>query len=297
MSFTVTKPIVIDNSNLVSYSVAQDLPIWNPTATYNAGDEVVMDDFGLHVYKSVVDSNLGNNPTHVGTIKWNKELSSNKAAMFDKVVGTTTKSTNSITLIIQLNDFADTVAILNIDKVEEIKITSLVNEQEVWSDAKKTYSRVLNSWNDVWFKAHKSVTSAVFNHLPKYKNQQLKIELIGSDISVGTILVGSRERLGISQWDFTTNFRSFSKITESKGVFSINKVAPKARVLELKVRIEPARVASVELLLESLESEIVFWQLEERFERTLILGIFKSFKHNYSNELFAFNTLKIEGVG
>lgn len=299
MSIMVTIPKPINASVIDTYSVTQDVGAWSNTISYSTGHQVTVD--GIDVYESVVDNNLDNNPTAVNSSAWNKlDNPTNWAGMFDQKVGTVTKAIGSISLTILLPDITNTLALLNMDKVKTITLSSVVGGQTVWSNTKTTYRRSINGLYDVFFAKHEFVKDVLFMDLPHYKNQQLVIEIVGDpgvEISVGKIIVGERKQYGQARWKFTSRRKTYSSKTEDQfGNISVIKRALSSKRLSLQLVMQPERVATYENNLVALDAVPVLWVLSERYESTIIYGFYEDFENQFNDSIHAYCTLKLQGM-
>jgi len=108
----VLQPITITDAVLISSSVAEDDAIeWSPAGGYPAGTRVVRR--GTHrVYESIIASNIGNDPAAtVGA--WIDVGPTNRWAMFDQAIGSTTTDDNVITVTLRPGPAVSGLAILD----------------------------------------------------------------------------------------------------------------------------------------------------------------------------------------
>ncbi|VXD07692.1 hypothetical protein SPHINGOT1_80189 [Sphingomonas sp. T1] len=108
----VLQPIAITDAVLISSTVAEDDAIeWSPAGGYPAGTRVVRR--GTHrVYESIIASNIGNDPAlTVGA--WLDVGPTNRWAMFDQAIGSTTTDDNVITVALRPGPAVSGLAILD----------------------------------------------------------------------------------------------------------------------------------------------------------------------------------------
>jgi len=108
----VLEPIAITDAVLMSSSVAEDDAIeWSPAGGYPVGTRVVRR--GTHrVYESIIASNVGNDPAAtVGA--WLNVGPTNRWAMFDQAIGSTTTDDNVITIALRPGPAVSGLAILD----------------------------------------------------------------------------------------------------------------------------------------------------------------------------------------
>ncbi len=108
----VLQPIAITDAVLISSSVAEDDAIeWSPAGGYPAGTRVVRR--GTHrVYESIIASNIGNDPA-VTVGAWLDVGPTNRWAMFDQAIGSTTTDDNVITVVLRPGAAVSGLAILD----------------------------------------------------------------------------------------------------------------------------------------------------------------------------------------
>ncbi|WP_137898354.1 hypothetical protein [Sphingomonas sp. 2SG] len=108
----VLQPITVTDAVLTSSSVAEDDAIeWSSAGGYPAGTRVVRR--GTHrVYQSIIASNIGNDPAStVGA--WLDVGPTNRWAMFDQAIGSTTTDDNAITVALRPGPAVSGLAILD----------------------------------------------------------------------------------------------------------------------------------------------------------------------------------------
>jgi hypothetical protein len=108
----VLQPVAITDAVLTSSSVAEDDAIeWSPAGGYPAGTHVVRR--GTHrVYESIIANNIGNDPAAtVGA--WIDVGPTNRWAMFDQAIGSTTTDDNVITVALRPASAVTGLAILD----------------------------------------------------------------------------------------------------------------------------------------------------------------------------------------
>jgi len=108
----VLQPIAITDAVLMSSSVAEDDAIeWSSAGGYPAGTRVIRR--GTHrVYESIIASNIGNDPA-VTVGAWIDVGPTNRWAMFDQAIGSTTTDDNVITVALRPGLAVSGLAILD----------------------------------------------------------------------------------------------------------------------------------------------------------------------------------------
>lgn len=300
MPFQIIVPQKITQANIASYSVTQDIPIYNSATTYAKGALVILDSFGAIVYESLIVNNLGNTPTKE-SLQWLKRTApSNYSGMFDERVGTVTKSISNINISINTTDFINNVAFLGIDKVRKVIVKSVVNNVEVWSAEQITSRRKINGILDIWFGKHEQVSDVIFDNLPKYKNQQVQIQALGGtgvEVEIGGFIMGFSQSIGETEWGLTTSRKHYSTIKEQFGIFSFIKRFVSSKELNVQLVLPPNRVAQVEELLAKLDAVPALFIASKKYQSTIVYGIVDSFSHQFSDLNHAYNNLKIKGIG
>jgi hypothetical protein len=108
----VLQPIMVTDAVLLSSSVAEDDAIeWSPAGGYAAGTRVVRR--GTHrVYESIIASNIGNDPA-VTVGAWLDVGPTNRWAMFDQAIGSTTTDDDVVTVALRPGPAVSGLAILD----------------------------------------------------------------------------------------------------------------------------------------------------------------------------------------
>lgn len=118
MTAKLILPIEIDDAALVEAGTdvpEDDYAAWDVATTYDADDRVIK---GHIIWRSVVDSNLGNDPETDSGLNWVEELATNRWKVFDGYLQDSASQAETATWQIQASSNVRGVAFLGIDGTE-----------------------------------------------------------------------------------------------------------------------------------------------------------------------------------
>lgn len=212
-NLSVLVPKTIDDTNLTSSTVAEpsgdDPAAYNAGTTYDVGDFVYTTDH--LIYRSRVSSNTGNTPATSPT-QWAYVRPTNKYAMFDGLVSTATVATTSLTIVIEAGFFnaiyiggvaATTVNITQLD---------MPSGTEVYSSSNSLRLRTAPATYEWLFGEFVTTNDLLITGLTPRSGNELTIEFLGDNISVGIVALGNLKRLGTTQYGATATPNDFSYV-------------------------------------------------------------------------------------
>lgn len=171
---------------LVSSSVPEnDHPEWSSTLNYAAGERVIK--AATHsIYESVAAGNIGNDPATANG-KWIKVGSTNRWAMFDEALGSSTTAAGSITVTLAAGT-VNAIALL------DVAATSVRVQSAAFDQTKAV-----------------GAGPVLFLDLPQTTGQVI-VTIAGSgQVAVGTLLIGKLASLGVTEASPTAGITDYSR--------------------------------------------------------------------------------------
>lgn len=199
---------------------------YSGAATYAEKDRV-QDNTAHLVYESLVAGNMGNALTD--TTKWIKVGSTQKYAMFDDVVGTSTRAGTDLTAVLSAGSVSG-LALLELSgtglvvTVKDAPGGSVVYTRSVGLDGS-----LITTVFDWFFSPIEQRTDVVFTDLPgQYYGAEITIQITGFGSGCGVCSLGTSHELGdvktgasVGILDFSTKERDrWGKLTVKPGEFS-----------------------------------------------------------------------------
>lgn len=269
-SLQLLQPLAITDAALASSSVAEnDAPAWAATTTYPKGARVIS--AARHrIYESLVAGNKANDPAEAGGM-WLDLGPTNRWAMFDDALGTSTSSAASI--VVRLDAGAATaVALLDVKGATvRVQATGYDRTQPVGEAA------------------------ITFLDLPANAGQ-ITVTIAGTGTkSVGTLLVGRIVALGVTEASPTAGITDYSrKEVDDFGEVTIVE-RPFAKRMAARSLIDTAGVDLVANRLAAVRARPCLWIGQAGLDSLTIYGFFKDFSISVGPTVSKLS-LSIEGL-
>ena len=251
----VLRPVAIDDAALAASNVPEDdHSIWVPAAPYGAGAKVIR---AHRRFESLIADNSGNDPL-TGGGNWLDLGPTNRWAMFDQALGTVTARTGELVVTLSLAAPASALALLDVAGVS-VRVQAPGYDQ----------LRALDGIAD----------SATFLDLPSVTD--LTVTVMGASpaatVSVGTLLVGALEALGVTETNPTIGINDYSrKETDDFGNTSFVERAW-AKRMSVRSWIASSAVDQQVRRMASLRASPALWLAGGDFDALTIYGFFRDF--------------------
>ncbi|WP_205690377.1 hypothetical protein [Comamonas serinivorans] len=165
--------------------------------TYASGDNVKK---GVNVYRSLIDSNTGNDPADQinNAAKWKLMGVINRMKPFDEKLSTKVRQANSIIYHLDVGRVATSVIIKGVEGAESITLRVVVDSTVIYTLTVPMFAVPTESGLWHWLYGNREDgTDANFFNLPTYTGATLEIEATGTaDLAIGVIAVGSLVEYG-----------------------------------------------------------------------------------------------------
>ena len=255
------------------------------------------------IYESLQNSNLNKTPG-LNPTWWQDRGATNRFAMFDNVIGTSTTATTSLTVVYAPNSIFNSISLINLGAaVAKITIRDGSGGPIVYENIAGVAGSQSYSWSDYFFNDPLlKRTQIVFSDIPPYLNAHITLELtssVGSLVSLAQLLVGDLVTLGKTEYGASAGIVDYSvKQTDEFGTTTFVKRAFSKR-LNASFNIENSDLNRVQSYLYTLRATPAVWIAsdEVRFEETLIVyGFYKDFSTEISYPTFSKCNIEIESL-
>jgi len=265
-------------------NIAETIPAYNPTTTYDAGDEVLV---GSYTYKSLIDGNVGNEPIKTQNVKWIKWGVSNKFSMLDLAANTKSVLSGDSLVVEFTQNTMDTIVIGNYE-ASTITVEIFDNLGTLkWSyDTTLSLNEYVNDWWDwtyedynyevdralmikLGFLDRDATVKVTFNYDP----------LLSSQTACGYLIGGNAVDMGHSLYGVGFKFNSFTtKSFDTFGTFSMKKRSVQDLVdFNTIVKLNKKPLMTLKREIKAHYDDIVAFIVDEtaesRFENIITLGI------------------------
>jgi septal ring factor EnvC (AmiA/AmiB activator) len=248
----LVQPVTIANAQLVASNVAEnDAPEWSASVAYARGVRVIKT--ATHrIYESVAPIVAGDDPEGT-SVKWLNVGPTNRWAMFDQALGSMTTANRNVAVTVNAGAI-DSVALLDVagDTVR-IQATG--------------YDRTLPV-------AEGAIT---FLDLPANPGQVTVTVIGGGVVSIGTLIVGKRVALGLTEASPTAAITDYSrKVVDEFGEAT---VVPRAwaKRMTANALIRTKAIDFVMKRISAVRATPCLWIGQDGLDSLTIYGFFKDF--------------------
>lgn len=279
-----------------------DYAEWNVGTTYNEGDRVILT--STHrIYESLLGSNTGNDPTLTSSpTYWIEVGPTNRWAVFDTSVSTSTVQANNITYTLEPGSAINLLAVLNVNNGTEVTVTLNSPSQSPTEVYSKTISLasvpIASNWWNWFFGTKIEQTQAIFDDIPPYTDAVVTIEIVGgSDLSVGVIMLGQQKLFGLGiKYGARVGIQDYSRKETNEFGDTILVQRAFAKRARVDLFLEKFEVDSLQRELSRIRATPVLWILSNDYESTTLFGFYKNFEILISYPEHADCELEIEGL-
>lgn len=307
--FTIIRPIAVDDTNLLSSSLAEnDYAQWNSSTTYSIGDRVIVIDNGaspieyVHkIYESLENTNTNFYPPNQPT-KWIEVGPTNKWAVFDESGGTKSVGTTSMSWTIATGRI-DSVAFLEMENVTSVQVQGYSpSEGSPGIVFDETYNlpdgAVVTNWFEYFFSTISLQSELIVSDIPLYQDLELTITVNGADqISVGNIILGLSTEIGITSLGARSGIVDYSrKEVDTFGRATLVKRRFSKR-MNIDILLDNSSVDSIQYLLSDLRATPTLWVAAKgTYEALTIFGFYRDFSIDIAYPNQSLCSLEIEGL-
>jgi len=292
----VIKPTTFDETtHLVSSNAIEVYAAYNAATTYSKSTRV---DYGAHIYESLVNSNLGNQPD-ISPTYWVLVGPDNKHAMFDDQISTATTSTTPLIVVLKPG-LMNSLALLGlVGNQAVIAITDGAGGPTVYSKTVNLDGSYVYDWYMYFFEPFTQIGEVVFTDIPPYSNARMTVTLSGSgNVSIGQLSFGTFYELGDSEAGATAGIIDYSrKDTDEFGVTTFVRRAFSKR-MTLRMMLDVVQMNKVHRVLTDLRATPAIWIGEEgeSYQPLVVSGFYRDFTIDVAYPTKSFCSLEIEGL-
>lgn len=291
------RPITIDDTSLVSTTVAETVSTYNAGTSYSAGLQVRRDTTH-RVYESAVNSNVGNTPED-SPEEWIDTGPTNPWAMFDQVTGTRTVDADEIVVVVQADGRIDSVALLNMTG-SLVTIVSEADSVEVYNESFPLIDNGgITDWYSYFFEPLSLISDLVVTDLPIHMDQEVTISITGTgDVACGNCVIGQSVEIGGANYGASLGIRDFSRKEEpTLGAYQIVRRDFSKRA-QFQVTVPSGRFSFVANLLTEYRATPLVWVPTDdaRYTAAVVFGFTRDWKMQIDRVSHSLCTLDIEGL-
>lgn len=309
----VIKPITIQPEMLISSSAVESVAVWSSGGTYSLGATARLDGNVNRIYE-YVSTTPGNSTVPPDedvlelTPKWMDAGPTNKWAVFDQQVNTTTKITNTSApteLIYVLEPgLCNSIALFNITGADTVKVQLKENSSATYFVYEKTVlldATSITDWYDYFFEPKVPKDDAAFLDIPPYYFGQVIITITGpqnNEVSCGVIAIGNKVFIGHTQWGAGGELIDYSrKETDDFGTTTFVK-RPYSKRSTATMLVENEKLTKTQFTLAELRATPCAWLLtdDSLYNAINVYGFYRNFTTEVRHPTHSFCSIEIEGL-
>lgn len=297
-------PVAVTDAMLTSSTAPEnDYSAWSSATTYAIGDKVIRTQTH-RIYESLVASNLNNVPEDnlTGTTpKWLDIGPTNRWAMFDNVVGTSTTIATPLTVVLQPGQVEGLALMELVGDTLTVTMKDAAGGTTVYSNTVDLDGSIISGWYDWFFEDYVQLTDVVLTDLPaEYPNCELTINLSISsgNVSCGVCKFGGVLTVGATQWGANVGITDYSKKDTDTFGNTIIVERSYAKREDFKIEVDPVEFNKIFRTLAALRATPVVWigTEVEGFLPLIVYGFYKDFNIDVAYHSLFYCTLEIEGL-
>lgn len=296
MSFAIIQPVDVTEAMLTSSSVAEldtsDPAEWNAATAYTAGQQASR--ATLHrIYQRLIDGTTATAPES-DTANWVYVKPTNRWAMFDLVNETQTEGGSSLVVTLTPGVLVDSLAFDNVEGADSIRV-QVADSSYDETLAMKT--RTVTDWYEYFFGAFREKQTAFFTGLPLLTSNVITITITGTNVKVGSCVLGRLKVLGKPQYGAGVGIVDYSKKeTDQFGSTAVVKRSYSKR-MNVEVLVDNDAVDEVHALLSKLRATPVVWVgVGNTYDAMIVFGFYKSFEIVIAYPRESLCNLDVEGL-
>lgn len=297
----IIKPITVTNSILTSSNVPEnDYAEWAVGTTYNTGDKVIV--LSNHsVYESLINSNLGIDPTTDDGTNWLRLGATNRWRAFDQKISDHVTNTTSIEYTLTPAENTTAVALFGLVGISaNVTVTDPVDGEVYNETISLIDNRNIVDWYTYFFEEQVQREEAQFLNIPPYVNGAIGVTVTAANTDtaeLGQIVLGFLSELGATSYGTSISIEDFSrKETDAFGNFIVVERAY-AQLADFDVQFPTANARKIQRTLAAYRATpIVYIGSNDVSYGTTIYGFYRRFDLTLETPSISFGAIEVEGL-
>lgn len=308
-------PQPVTDATLSASSIPEDdYPEWLAPATYARGDFVIST--GTHtVYRSLTDSNTGNDPDleraaiadplvdDPDPVRWQVIGATNRWRMFDEKPSVSASASDQIEVVIEPGRIIGALAGFNIDANSvTVVVDSVAGGGEVFNRtiAMQDETTIID-WYSYYFNPIAPLTEFVLTDLPPYGDAVITVTLDrnGGAVGCGQLVVGALREVGstnISNTGFTGLDFSFVEQDDFGNLTTVRRAA--TRLSQFEILMRNFELLSFDRLMRDLRGGVAAVWIGDADTRKAAVnyGFYRDYRAVYQTDEYSLMSLQIQGI-
>lgn len=309
MSAKVIPPTAITDAVLTSSSVPEPDAafgevVWSPPTSYTVGQRVIRTQTH-RVYENLIAGVNATAPELAALEtppRWLDIGPTNRYAIFDGEIGSTTKAAGSFTYTLQTGSVG---SLAFIEIVNATSITASLKDMPggtvVWTGSRTDLDgAAITDFYDFFFEPFQQLDRVVFDDIPaSYTDAELTFTVTSAGIAeVGVVVPGLIYDLGTAEFGAQLGIIDYSrKTTDQFGRTSVTR-RRFSSTFEARLLFDQAMLTRVFKLLAELRSTPCVWigTSEDGYETTIVYGFYSDFSIDLAFPTINYCSLRVESL-
>ena len=295
----VIRPFDMASAMLVSTSAVETNAEYNAATTYALDARCTMAST-MRTYQCIQGPNTGHTP-NTSPLWWTDIGPSNKWAMFDSQVSTTTTAPLTLTVTVATG-LIDTVALVGVvAQTAQVVVRDGPGGPIVYDSTLSFVGDIPTDWYSYFFYDETSPRSiGIYGNIPPYLTANVTVTLTsGTDAELGAMLFGLTSQIGTAEHGATAGIIDYSrKTTSAAGVTTFEQRAYSKR-LSVNLVLDRTEMNRVQRLLYGLRATPAVWIASEDTtleEAGIVYGFYRDFTATIAYPNYTLYSLEIEGL-
>ena len=294
----IIKPTSFIPASLISTNATETVSLYSAAVTYALGNLV---HYGTSIYESLNATNLNHTPD-VSPTWWLRIGPTNRHAMFDDQISTTTKKTGTLTVVVYTG-IIDSIFLGNLQADSAtITVQNGLGGPVVYQQTQILNGEESTDWYQYFFyDPLVKRTQALFTGIPPYVNAHviLSLENGALETSIGIFSYGKTQYIGQTQYGASVGIIDYSKKeTDEFGNTTFVK-RPYSKRMNCQVFIDNIQLNRVQRLMYDVRAIPVIWvgSDDPTLEESLVVfGFYRDFSTEISYPTASLCNIEVEGL-
>lgn len=293
----VISPLDVTATELLASDVpTTDYTVWT-AGTYTLGIERQYD---LQAYRVIVASTTDRPDVGAAATPptWLRLGYINRWRMFRDGSDSKTVQVDQIEVDLEFTTLVNSVALFGLEGLQATVTMTDAVEGQVYQETQDIVDIGVTNWYDYFFSVYGVRENLLFDNLPAYIGAEINILIeaeTGSDAACGRVICGPLQTIGITEYGTSVSSVNYGR-RERDGFGNL--ILESRRVVRLvgfNVVLPTSLVSSSARILDGLANIPTAFIGEETIDATVLFGVYRDFRINFSNYALSNASIEVEG--
>ena len=304
MTMSIIKPNILTDAGLTSSTAPEtDYPVWVATTSYAVGTKIMRAVSGAHKNFQCLIAGIDATLPELTPTRWLNLGPTNRWAMFDSAVGTSTTVAGDLTVVLRPGSVGGIALLELTGKQAQITMRDAPGGTVIYAKTVVLDGTMIASFYDWFYEPYTQLTDVVVTGLPThFVSNELTVTILAATplatAGCGVCHMGEVLIIGKTQAGASVGIVDYSrKSVDDFGNYSITKRAFSKRS-DIKLITEPSQFNRIFRALASVRSTPCIYIATEApgFEPLIVYGFYKDFSIDVAYYSIHLCNLSIEGL-